>query len=66
MAHHIISKALQECPTSGAVWAAAISLEPKARQVCLLLYVVVAAAVAAVVVLAVVVLVGVWLWFRFP
>lgn len=33
MAHHMISKALQECPKSGILWAEAIFLEPRAAQV---------------------------------
>merc|ERR1711904_300243 len=31
-AHHLMSKALQECPTSGSLWAKAIELEPKQGQ----------------------------------
>lgn len=33
MPHHLMSKALQECPKSGVLWASAIFLEPKAAQV---------------------------------
>ncbi|XP_055388403.1 pre-mRNA-processing factor 6-like [Condylostylus longicornis] len=33
MAHHMMSKALQECRKSGILWAEAIFLEPKAAQV---------------------------------
>merc|ERR1712187_251709 len=32
LAHHLMSKALQECPTSGIMWAKAIELEPKQGQ----------------------------------
>jgi len=32
LAHHLMSRALQECPTSGILWAKAIELEPKQGQ----------------------------------
>eukprot|EP00438_Fugacium_kawagutii_P008197 Skav212249 [mRNA] locus=scaffold999:89849:95775:- [translate_table: standard] len=32
LSHHLMSKALQECPTSGILWAKAIELEPKQGQ----------------------------------
>jgi len=32
LAHHLMSRALQECPTSGIMWAKAIELEPKQGQ----------------------------------
>ncbi|CAE7896931.1 STA1 [Symbiodinium sp. KB8] len=32
LSHHLMSKALQECPTSGLLWAKAIELEPKQGQ----------------------------------
>jgi len=32
LAHHLMSRALQECPTSGIMWAKAVELEPKQGQ----------------------------------
>merc|ERR1712194_687673 len=32
LAHHLMSKALQECATSGTLWAKAVELEPKSGQ----------------------------------